>query len=263
MPWLNLEQGSEEWLSARVGRITGSRFKDARDRSSGLTKQQAAYVAAKKAGGSDDEACTIAGYKKPPTSEAVADAIKNGIQLQWGGSAISYAMDTARDRCGGRTPSKFETAAMRTGKEQEPYARAKYEAKTGYLVEEVGIYVTEDGLLGISPDGLINDDGVLEIKSIISSAVLFQVLADEDISEYIDQCIGYLFLLNRQWVDLVLFVPDMDHIKIIRINRDEEAIDALARDLVDFANMVKTYEAALLKAMGKSDEQAKAEGVTL
>lgn len=206
MPWLNLPQGSEEWLAARKGKITGSRFRDARDK------------------------------------------LKNG---QPSNKALAYAMDTARERLGGSAPAKFQNAAMRTGVEQEPVARAQYEATTGYLVDEAGFYLTEDGTFGLSPDGLIDDDGVLEIKTMVSSDTLFTAVADGDLSEYLDQINGYLWLLGRQWVDLVLWVPDLDHIVIHRIERDEDAIEALESDLLAFAKLVKDYEAKLRQALQK------------
>lgn len=207
------EQGSEAWLAVRKGCITGSRFKDCRDK------------------------------------------LKNGQPSK---ACIAYALDTARERIGGNAPAKFQNAAMRTGTEQEPIARAKYEARTGYLVEEVGFFTTEDGLFGLSPDGLIDDDGVLEIKCMVSSDTLFTAVADGDISEYIDQCNGYLWLLGRQWVDLCLWVPDLNHMTIRRIHRDEEAIEALEADLMAFAQMVKTYETKLRTALAQQEEAAEA-----
>lgn len=209
----NHEQGSEAWLAARKGVVTGSRFKDCRD---------------KLKSGAPSKAC------------------------------IAYAMDTARERIGGNAPAKFQNAAMRQGTEQEPIARAKYEARTGYLVEEVGFFTTEDGLFGLSPDGLIDDDGVLEIKCMVSSDTLFTAVADGDISEYIDQCNGYLWLLGRQWVDLALWVPDLNHMTIRRITRDEDAIEALEADLMAFAQMVKTYETKLRTALAQQEEAAEA-----
>lgn len=194
------EQGSQAWLDARKGCITGSRFKDCRDK------------------------------------------LKSGLPSK---ACIAYAMDTARERAGGSAPAKFQNAAMRTGTEQEPIARAAYERKTGNLVEEVGFFTTEDGLFGLSPDGLIDDDGVLEIKTMVSSDTLFTAMVDGDISQYIDQCLGYLLFLSRQWVDLVLWVPDLGFMKIIRIERDEDAIEALETDLMDFARSVTSYEIKL------------------
>lgn len=198
------EQGSEQWLAARRGCITGSRFKDCRD---------------KLKGGAPGKKC------------------------------VGYALDIARERCGGQAPSKFQNSAMRTGTEQEAFARSAYEARTGNLVEEVGFFTTDDGLFGLSPDGLVDDDGVVEIKTMVSSETLFCALARRDVSEYVDQCNGYLWLLGRKWVDLVLWAPDLNHMVIRRIERDEDAIEALETDLVAFAKQVEQHEAELRKAL--------------
>ena len=211
MPWLQLDQGSEEWLTARRGKITGSRFKDARD---------------KLKGGQPSKAC------------------------------LGYAMDIARERIGGSAPSKFQNAAMRTGTEQEPFARAMYEARTGHMVDEAGFYLSDDAVFGLSPDGLVNDDGVLEIKTMVSSDTLFTAVADGDLSAYMDQCLGYLWLLGRQWVDLVLWCPDLNHMVIKRITRDEDAIEALEADLMAFARLVTQYENTLRAAIRSTNEPA-------
>ena len=211
MPWLQLDQGSEEWLTARRGKITGSRFKDARD---------------KLKGGQPSKAC------------------------------LGYAMDVARERIGGSAPPKFQNAAMRTGTEQEPFARAMYEARTGHMVDEAGFYLSDDGVFGLSPDGLIDDDGVLEIKTMISSDTLFTAVADGDLSAYMDQCLGYLWLLGRKWVDLTLWCPDLNHMAIHRITRNEDAIEALETDLMAFARLVTQYENTLRTAIQSTTEPA-------
>lgn len=199
-------QGSQEWLDARRGVITGSRFKDCRD---------------KLKGGAPSKKC------------------------------LSYAMDVARERVGGRTPDVFANAAMRTGTEQEPFARAAYEAKTGNFVEEAGFITTDDGLFGVSVDGLVDDDGIIEIKTMVSSDTLFTAVVDGDISAYTDQCNGAMWLLGRKWVDLVLWAPDLDPIgrqlTIIRIERDDDVIEELEGDLMVFERMVTKYENLLKK----------------
>lgn len=205
-------QGSEAWLEARRGVITGSRFKDCRDKL--------------KSGGAS-KAC------------------------------IAYAMDTARERCGGKVPPKFQNAAMRTGTEQESPARLRYERTTRNLVEEVGFITDDEKMFGLSPDGLIDDDGVLEIKTMVSSDTLFTAVAEGDISAYTDQCNGYLWMLDRKWVDLVLWTPDLDHMEIVRIERDEKAIEALEADLIAFAKLVKDYETKLRAAIFFSNDSLK------
>ncbi len=201
------EQGSPEWIAARRGVVTGSRFKDCRAK------------------------------------------LKNGEPSK---DCMAYAYDIARERCGGMAPAKFQNAAMRIGTEQEAPAVRMYEVRTGYLTEEVGFFTTEDGLFGLSPDRLIDDDGVLEVKTLVSSATLFTALTEGDLSEYMDQCLGYLWLLGRQWVDLVLWVPDLQHMTVKRITRDENAIEALEADLIAFAKIVADNEAALRRALGQT-----------
>jgi len=140
---------------------------------------------------------------------------------------------------------------MRTGTEQEPFARAAYEAMTGNFVEEAGFITTDDGLFGVSVDGLVDDDGVIEIKTMVSSDTLFTAVVDGDISAYIDQCNGAMWLLGRKWVDLILWAPDLEPIgrqlTTIRIERDDDAIEELEDDLMEFERLVSKYEHLLRK----------------
>ena len=199
-------QGSEAWLLARKGRVTGSKFKYARDK------------------------------------------LKSGAPS---GKCILYAQDVARERMGGTAAGVFVNGAMRFGQEQEPFARMAYETTTGYMVEEVGFAATDCGMYGLSPDGLVGDDGVLEVKTIVGSDNLFTCMVNEDYSEYIDQCLGYLLFLGRQWVDLVLWAPDLEHtglgLVIHRIERADNVaeIAALKSDLDAFSIMVRKFESQL------------------
>lgn len=210
-------QGSEAWLEARRGVITASRFKDARD-------------------------------YKAPTAADKKEGKTHGLPSS---KLLGYAYDTARERAGGKAPQKFQNAAMRTGSEQEEFARLAYESLTGNLVEETGFYITDDGLFGVSVDGLVDDDGVIEVKTMVSSDTLFTAVVTGDISEYTDQCNGAMWLMGRKWVDLILWAPDLVGIgrdlTIIRINRDDNAIEALEADLMQFAAVVSDLEFQLVK----------------
>lgn len=197
-------QGTPEWLAARRGVITGSRFKDCRD------------------------------------------SLKNGNPSK---KCIDYAMDVARERHGGEPMATYVNGAMRLGTEQEPYARAAYERKTGFIVDEAGFITTADRLFGVSVDGLVGDDGIIEIKTMVSSDTLFTAVVDGDISAYIDQCNGAMWLLGRKWVDLVLWVPDLQFMKVIRIDRDDDAIEALEADLMEFERTVTRYQKSLTEAL--------------
>ncbi|WP_368640442.1 lambda exonuclease family protein [Castellaniella ginsengisoli] len=197
-------QGTADWLAARKGVITGSRFKDCRDR------------------------------------------LKNGAPSK---KCIDYALDVAREREGGEAMQVYVNGAMRLGTEQEPYARAAYERKTGSLVEEAGFITTPDRLFGVSVDGLVGQDGIIEIKTMVSSDTLFTAFVEGDISAYVDQCNGAMWLLGRKWIDLVLWVYDLERMKIIRIERDDDAIEALESDLMEFERMVTKHQIALRDAL--------------
>ncbi len=205
--WNTAPQGTDEWLAARRGVITASRFKDARDR------------------------------------------LKNG---NFSAKATLYAQDVARERVGGKAPEVFKTAAMRMGTEQEPIARMASEDAQGYLIEEAGFAFTEDRKFGVSVDGLIHPNGVWECKTMVSSDTLFKAVVDGDISDYIDQCNGAMWLLGRKWVDLCLWAPDLpaQRLTLIRVERDDNAINALEADLIAFERLVTQYEAKLRRLLG-------------
>ena len=70
-----------------------------------------------------------------------------------------------------------------------------------------------------------------------------------DISSYIDQCNGAMWLLGRKWIDLVLWVHDLKRMKVIRIERNDDEIEALEVDLMDFERMVTKYQNSLTLAL--------------
>jgi len=216
----NDHQGSDAWLEARRGVITGSRFKDTRD------------------------------YKKLTAADAKAGKTRG----EPSDKLLGYAMDVARERFGGIVPPVFVNGAMKMGTQEEPVARLEYEAETGNIVTEAGFITTDDGRFGVSVDGMVADDGLIEIKTAVSSKTLFKAIVEGDHSEYIDQCNGAMWLLGRKWVDLVLWAPDIAQaggkgLHVTRITRDDDAINELEADLMAFVAMVDDFERRLrLKA---------------
>lgn len=170
-------------------------------------------------------------------------------------AALLYAMDTARERCGGKPAETYQNAAMRFGTEQEPVARRAYEEKTGSLVYGSGFICTFDGDFGCSVDGLVDDDGMVEIKTIVSSDVLFTAVIDGDVSAYLDQIFGCLWLTGRKWCDLILWAPDLPEsarMTVIRIKRDEDIIESLEADLLAFNSLVNEYKSKLSRRVAEA-----------
>lgn len=182
------------------------------------------------------------------------DRLKSGAPSS---KQIAYACQVALERVSGQPADMtFENWQMREGRVQEPIARAAYERLTGNLVDEVGAFATDDDLFLYSPDGLIDDDGLLEVKTLFSPERIMTIVGNGDTSDFEDQCMFGLWLTGRQWIDLVVWVPSLEHMVIKRITRDEDAIEALEADLMDFSRLVTQYETALRAALAANNEQA-------
>lgn len=245
---LNHPQGSEDWLRARCGVATASRFSEAREKVGGLSDQQRLYVDALQLGMAEPDARAKAGYKQKPMAASIAKALAGEPTEEPGAAAIKYAWLVAIETIS-REPldDTFVTYAMRRGRELEPRARMVYERRTGALVEEVSLILTDDERFGYSSDGLIDDDGMVEIKCPLACDKLGQVWASPETAhlEYIDQINGGLWITGRQWCDLVVYCPWLEPVGkdlfVKRIYRNEDAIAALEADLIGFMRLVDSH----------------------
>ncbi len=242
---LNHPQGSEDWLQARCGVITASRFTDARDKTGGLDEKQHAYVSAMLAGRDEATALAMAGYKKRPTAGVVEKALAGQPVTEPSAKAVAYAWTVAIETIA-RQPldETFITYAMRRGRDLEPQARAVYEARTGAWIEEVSLILTDDQRFGYSADGFRDDDGLIEIKCPMNAEKLGEVWAHPERAhlEYIDQINGGLWITGRKYCDLIVYCPWLAPVGkdlfVKRIHRDEAAIEALEADLLAFMRLV-------------------------
>lgn len=240
-------QGTPEWLQARSGSITASRFADAISTVGGLTDQQKKYVAAMLGGMPEKEALMHTGYKAKPTSESVAKALKGEKTEEPSDIAKRYAADTAIERISqvpyGEPP---KTWLLERGHELEDRARIAYESRTGYLVEESGIVLTDDRKFGYSTDGM-PEDGLIEIKCPIDGAKIAEMWRTGDVSAYIHQMQGGMWITGRKWCDFIQYVPDLapvgKDLYVKRIYRDESFIENMVSKLLDFDKLVGEYEA--------------------
>lgn len=141
----------------------------------------------------------------------------------------------AVERLTGSTVETFCNDAMRRGTELEPAARAAYEAHTGELVTEVAFVPhPELSYVGVSPDGMVGDDGLVELKCPANMAKHLDALRTGDhAKEYKWQLQGQLWVTGRQWVDAVSFdprFPESLRLAIVRVQRDDIAIRQLAAE---------------------------------
>ena len=187
-----MEQRTEEWYNARLGKVTASRVAD---------------VVAK----------TKSGYS---TSRA------------------NYMAELICERLTGFKGESYMNAAMQWGVTTEPEARAAYEAKAGVFVTEVGFtpHLLIDSS-GASPDGLVDDDGLVEIKCPFTATHLETLLSDTAPSKYITQMQWQMACTERNWCDFVSYdprLPESMRLFVKRVPRDPALIAELEKEVESF-----------------------------
>lgn len=124
---------------------------------------------------------------------------------------------------------RFESEDTDRGNELEPLARSMYELENGVEVSQVG-FIKSDEFTGVSPDGLVGDDGLIEIKC-PNDAKYFKMLINgekEIDSKYIWQCQMQMLVTERKWNDLVFYNPNFKKSMIIfRLYPDAEKFNEL------------------------------------
>lgn len=124
-------------------------------------------------------------------------------------SRANYACELACERLTGIPLDHYKSKAMEDGIEREPEARVAYEMKTGTPVLEVGfIDHPTIPMCGASPDGLISDDGGIEIKCTIPYTHFKLLMGGAIEQKYIYQMIGGMMCTGRKWWDFCNYNPD-------------------------------------------------------
>jgi putative phage-type endonuclease len=138
--------------------------------------------------------------------------------------------------------SDYTNAAMQFGTEMEPLARSAYEAETGFSVDEVGFcqHPTIERA-GASPDGLVGNSGLVEIKCPKVATHLAYLIAGVVPATYKNQMMWQMACTGRKWCDFASFRPDLpEHLQlfIVRFKRDPERIKELESAVVAFLDSV-------------------------
>lgn len=184
---LDLVQGSESWVNARVGIPTASCF---------------------------DRLVTVSGE---PSKQR-----------------LKYMYTLAGERITGKKEDSYQNSAMLRGIELEDEARKLYELTTDDEVKTVGIcYANEDMKYACSPDGLIGDDGGIEIKVPSLAVHVEYLLSGKMPSEYFQQVQGNMYVTGRKFWIFMSYTPGIRPL-IIRVERDEKFIAALDHEINKF-----------------------------
>lgn len=251
-----VEQGSPEWHRARAGRITASKVSDIRAKVGGLDARQTLYVAAIRAGMPESEALQAAGFKSRPTAEAVQRALRGEKVGDWSDGSRRYAMRLAVERINGLPLDDDEYSPWQAarGHRLEPKAREKHEELTGLIVRQVGFIGTADGRFGVSADGLIGLEEGSEYKAYLDPAKLHDILLCNNVQVVRDQCQFGMAITGRKRWHFGLYCPALEQIgldmTLFVMDRDEDYIEAMWVDLLEFDELVESYRARLL-ALGR------------
>lgn len=148
------------------------------------------------------------------------------------------------ERLTGESPESFSSEYMERGHEMEPFAVDNYEMETFNGTSNGGFFTLGDWI-GASPDRLVGDKGILEIKSPAFNTHINYLLSGKLPKIYEYQVQGQLYVTGREWCDFMSFHPKMKNL-IIRVNRDEKIIKDIESKLIESIekaiNILKTIE---------------------
>lgn len=212
----DLEQQTPEWLAMRVGMVTASRVAD-----------------------------VIAKRKRQP---------KDGEPAEPLACRKDYLWEIVVERLTGRSSETYVSPSMEWGIEQEPSARAAYEMATDCMVEPIGFAIhPANKWFGASPDGLVGEDGILEIKCPNSGTHLQYIINQVVPSEYVPQMLAEMACTERLWGDFVSFDPRMPkkmQLFVQRLRRDDKRIADMESDVAVFCQEVDDKLAEVQAVVG-------------
>jgi putative phage-type endonuclease len=184
------------------------------------------------------------------TASRVADIIaqtKSGYST----SRDNYMAQLVCERLTGQRGESFTNAAMQWGTETEPLARAAYEALKDLLVDEVG-FIPHPRILmaGASPDGLVGDNGLLEIKCPNTATHIDTLLSQTVPGKYNTQMQFQMACTDREWCDFVSFdnrLPSELQLFVKRVPRDNMYIRLMEDEIVKFLKELDLKIAQLME----------------
>jgi len=177
------------------------------------------------------------------TASRVADIL---AKTKTGPSASrqNYLIELALQRTTGIIQESYSNSAMEWGTQTEPQARVAYEVRTNNFVDQVA-FIEHPSIdwFGCSPDGLVSDRGLVEIKCRHSASHWETIKLDEIPKKYWIQMQAQLACTGREWNDYVSFdprMPERSQLYIKRVFRDEEFISEMESEIKNFLLEVET-----------------------
>ena len=185
------------------------------------------------------------------TASRVADIL---AKTKTGPSASrqNYLIELAIQRTTGIIQESYSNAAMEWGTQTEPQARVAYEVKSGNFVDQVA-FIDHPNIewFGCSPDGLVSDKGLIEIKCPNSPTHWEYFKSKEPPKKYFIQMQAQMAVTGKDWCDFVSFdprMPERSQLLIVRVDRDSKFINEMIVEIQQFLSEVEV-EVNLMKGM--------------
>lgn len=176
-----------------------------------------------------------------PTASAFADILAKGE----GKTRRSYMNKLAAEIITGTPLESYTNQYMERGHSQEDEARKLYAVMAD--TDPVRVGFIRNGQKGCSPDSLLGDDGILEIKTQRADLLIETLRKDTFPSAHVAQCQGALWVTERTWIDIVCYAPGMPPF-IKRASRDEKyilelkvAVDRFNEELGELVDEIRRY----------------------
>lgn len=175
------------------------------------------------------------------TASRVADVVAK-TKSGYSASRANYMAQLVCERLTGQQQESYQNAAMQWGTETEPLARSAYEMQKDVFVSETGLVDHPTiAMAGASPDGLVGDDGLIEIKCPNTATHIENLLSNSAPANYVIQMQWQMACTGRKWCDFVSFDPRMPEdlqMMVVRVERDDEQIAMLESEVVKFLGEV-------------------------
>jgi putative phage-type endonuclease len=186
------------------------------------------------------------------TASRVADVLS---KIKSGESAgrKNYKMDLVAERLTNQPAESFTNSAMQWGTEQEPFARIAYETKMNLFVEQIPFMDhPQIEWFGCSPDGLVGEDGLIEIKCPNTTTHLEYIDGGKPPAKYIPQMQSQMACTGRKWCDFVSFdprLPENLQLFVVRLDRDDGYIKDMETEVQKFLQEVNELFTKLKERM--------------
>lgn len=174
-----------------------------------------------------------------PTASMFSAVISKGKGNAESKTRKTYMLKLLGERLTGEPQESFSNIHMERGKAMEAEARTMYEFQSDNDVKEFGFI--RNGDAGCSPDGVIDDNGMLEIKTKLPHLQLEALLKDDMPPEHKAQVQGQLMIAEREWCDFVSYYPKLP-LLLKRVYRDEEYIKELSSKIDIFNDELHALE---------------------